>query len=162
MEIEGLRVLLRRSGSEDPNVHQWIGAAGDLRGAQPAGGTSNDLMSADSKEWRIGVPHFSRVESRKLYRGIDATYYFSDGQLEFDLTIASGANPSAAHFRLIGSQGVAVNQVGRTGRAVPLKQLSCRQPVAHQGSGESKWEVPYSYVVDPSSVGFRVSDYDLP
>jgi hypothetical protein len=77
------------------------------------------------------VPNYARVEVQDLYQGISATYYgSSQGQLEYDLDVAPGADLSQVRMRY---QGVAHMHTDADG-SLELETASGSEVVQHAPS----------------------------
>src|SRR3954470_19935193 len=105
-----------------------------VRGAGRLAGVSNYLRGRDPSRWLTGVPNFSEVVYRGLYDGVDLTFHSSrEGELEFDYTLAPGADPDAIRLSYAGTRGLRIAADGalvlRAGRS-ELRQLP---PVVYQG-----------------------------
>ena len=66
-----------------------------VTGADKLPGKSNYLIGSDPRKWRTNVPNFARVKYKNVYAGIDLIYYGNQRQLEYDFSLAPGANPNA-------------------------------------------------------------------
>ncbi len=136
----------------------------EFRGAQPARlepleplpGKSQYLVGRDRRQWRNDVPHYRRVAARQLYPGIDAVYYSNGRELEFDLLVAPGADPSAIVLDFRGAQPAleADGSLSLNGR---IRQ---RPPVAYQIAGTRRIPVESRYAVDGASARFILGSYD--
>src|SRR5207244_3802639 len=90
VNVDASSMSFRANGKSDRMT--WVGAsAARLNGGQFDGAYSDYHVGAPS-QWRTKVPHFSRVEANGLYPGIDAVYYWREGQFEFDLHVAPGTS----------------------------------------------------------------------
>jgi hypothetical protein len=49
-------------------------------------------------QWQTGVATFAKVRVGELYPGVNLVYYGNQRQLEYDFTIAPGANPASSPF----------------------------------------------------------------
>lgn len=67
-------------------------------------GRSNYYVGADARNWKSGIPQYAAVSFKSVYPGIDLLYYGKDGQLEYDLVLSPGADPSAIKFRISGAE----------------------------------------------------------
>lgn len=70
--------------------------APELAGVEELPGKSNYFIGRDPQKWHAGIPNYRKVEARNVYAGIDLVYYgnpSADGQLEYDFTVAPGADP---------------------------------------------------------------------
>ena len=63
-------------------------------------------------EWRTGIANYARVRYRNVYPGIDAVYYGTQNQLEYDFVVAAGADPSAIRLQFAGADRVRVTPEG--------------------------------------------------
>lgn len=88
----GKTVLLKFAGAAAPKLE----GIGRLRS------TTNILRGADSRQWRRGIPNFHRVVAHEIYPGIDVVYYGAAGELEYDLVLKPGADPSGIRLQVTG------------------------------------------------------------
>jgi hypothetical protein len=77
----------------------------DARNVTPHGevllqSQTNYLLGNNSAHWRTHVPNFARVAYAGLYPGIDAVFYGSGQQLEYDFLVAPGADYRAIRLQL--------------------------------------------------------------
>ena len=71
-------------------------AAAKVAGLDELPGKSNYFIGNDPKKWRTNVPTYGRVRYESIYPGVDLDYYGKQGrELECDLVVAPGADPSA-------------------------------------------------------------------
>ena len=76
-------------------------------------GVSNYLLGDDPGGWLTGVPNYSRVTYRGLYDGVDLDWYANRaGELEFDLTLAPGVDPTGIRLRYTGAGRLTVDASG--------------------------------------------------
>ena len=76
-------------------------------------GVSNYLRGSDPDGWLTGVPNYSRVTYRELYDGVDLDWYANRaGELEFDLTLAPGADPAGIRLSYTGTERLVVDSSG--------------------------------------------------
>ena len=77
--------------------------------AGPAGTTGS--FTGDPSRWRTGVPDYARVGFRGVYPGIDVVYHGAGSSLEYDFTIAPGADPRTIRLRVGGAPALAGGEV---------------------------------------------------
>ena len=72
-----------------------------ISGNQPQEGRANYFIgnSAQSAQWITDVPLYAGIQYSGFYPGVDLSFYSSEGELEYDFTLAPGA--SAATIRLL-------------------------------------------------------------
>lgn len=120
-------------------------------------GVSNYFLGSDPHKWRTDVPNFGKVRYREVYPGIDAVFYGNPDQLEYDLVVQPGADPS--HIRIVfdGASRVSTNAKGELVIQAGSAEIRALKPVIRQGSKI----VGGHYVIHGKrSAGFAVEAYD--
>ncbi|MDQ6677911.1 MAG: hypothetical protein M3Z09_11500, partial [Acidobacteriota bacterium] len=56
---------------------------------------SNYFRGKDSRSWMANLDNYGRLTYSNVNPGIDAVYYGTQGQLEYDFVVAAGSDPSA-------------------------------------------------------------------
>jgi hypothetical protein len=90
-----VRYFRLRFGDANPQV--------EVTGLETLPGTSNYFDGPDRKLWRTRIPQFARVRYSNLYPGIDLVFYFRDGQLEYDIVAAPGADARVVYLQAEGA-----------------------------------------------------------
>jgi hypothetical protein len=65
-----------------------------LTGEKRLAAVSHYFIGSDPRLWRTGVPQCAKARIVDAYPGIDLVYYGNQRELEFDLVIEPGADPS--------------------------------------------------------------------
>lgn len=136
-----------------------------LAGVEPLPGRSHYLIGAPSK-WRTDVPLFARVRYASVYPGVDAVVYGNQRELEYDLVIAPGADPSRIVLGISGAARVTIDEAGQLVLQADGGDLIQRKPVAYQTIGGVRRPVASAFVLLPPAadgearVGFDVAAYD--
>ena len=144
-------------------VMRFLGAnhEGAVRGVDPWAGTVSYFSGADSSRWISGVPRFSQVRYDDLYPGVDLIVYWKGKNLEYDLLVQPGADPSAIRFGFEGLTNVSLSDEGDlilTGHGINLRQ---RRPLVYQTDGGDRLSVAGAFQLrGGNEVGFKVGDYD--
>jgi uncharacterized protein (TIGR03437 family) len=142
-------------------VFNGANRAPKVSGVDVQPGRVNYLLGRDSSRWIREVPSYSRVQVEKLYPGIDAVYYGSDGSLETDFIVQPRANPDALRLRIEGHGRPSITSTGdlRVRTSSGLFQL--RRPSVYQRVGDKRRQIACNYVMtDSNEIGFAVSGYD--
>ena len=134
------------------------GAAGT--GVKPLPGTSNYLRGNDPKLWVRDVPHFGGVEFKAVYPGIDAVYYSTKRDVEYDFRVAPRADPGAIRLRFSGLQKLTVDSSGDLSLGTGSARLRMKRPVAYQERDGQRVAVDVHYRLQDRNVAFSFSDYD--
>src|SRR6202051_748375 len=66
-------------------------------------GKSNYLSGKNPENWHTNVPNYRSVKEQGAFPGVDLVYYGTQGQLEYDLVVAPGADPGAIRFAVDGA-----------------------------------------------------------
>ena len=124
-------------------------------------GKINYLTGNDPAGWHTGVATFARVRVGELYPGINLVYYGNQRQLEYDFTIAPGANPDAIAIHFDGADRVSVNARGELVLSLASGEIRQPRPVIYQTPGGARKEIEGGYrMVDAHTVAFTVGKYD--
>ena len=118
-------------------------------------------LKGDPSQWKKDLPTYSGVVYQGVWPGIDLKFYAVGSQLEYDLMVAPGADPKAIHFALNGGARLEIGPQGELIVSVDGQTLLVqKKPVAYQEFEGSRREVEARYVVNDSSYGLVVADYD--
>jgi hypothetical protein len=128
-------------------------------GVEQLPGISNYFTGSDPKQWQTRIPQFAKVRYAKLYPGIDVIFYFRDGQLEYDLIAAPGANLTAVHFRIEGA-AASLTRAGDAAIAIGGHEVvHWAKPHAYQ-EGNRPTAVAAHYSLHQGKLSFGVDHYD--
>ncbi|HVL69301.1 MAG TPA: SBBP repeat-containing protein [Vicinamibacterales bacterium] len=154
-------VSLRGAGRAGRLALRFEGAA-DLRPTAVAAlpGKVNYLVGSDRTRWRTNVPTYARVQYDDVYPGIDAVFYGNGRQLEYDLVIAPGADPSAARATFDGVDALRVNDKGDLELTLGGETVRYTRPLAFQEIDGARHAVEAEYSLEGRTVSFRVGAYD--
>ncbi|HYP25858.1 MAG TPA: SBBP repeat-containing protein [Blastocatellia bacterium] len=124
-------------------------------------GTSNYFKGKDQKKWRTGVPNYARVLYRRVYEGVDVSYYGNRRELEYDFIVAPGASLRAIALKFDGARRVKLDAKGDLLLSTAAGEMRQRKPVAYQEVDGARREVEARYVIKGKGrVGFKVGEYD--
>ncbi len=146
-------------------------------------GQSNYFIGNDPQKWRTDVPNYAKVRYQGVYPGVDLVYYGNQGQLEYDLAVAPGAEPHEITFRITAevSKFRDAQTKGRTHLPTRLRidangdllvgvandGIRFRKPIVYQWAFDSASRTPTKefiegrYVLKGSDrIGFEIAKYD--
>ncbi len=151
-EVETDRITMRLQGAS---------SAPSMQTADLLKSYSNYFIGSDPKAWRTHVPQYSRVTYDDVYPGVDLALYGRDGQLEYDLVVKPGADPSQIHMAFEGVDRVQVADGGDLVLSTPHGELRQIRPVVYQELDGRRRELAGRYVVSSGNqVAVKVDDYD--
>ena len=155
------------SASAGRNEHfvrmELVGAnpAAVTAGAGPLPGKSNYLIGNDPQKWHRGIPQFSGVRYASVYRGIDLLFYGKQGHLEYDFTVAPGADPSLAELQFEGASKLELSGGDLILTGANDGGLRLQAPQIYQRDGNRRKLVAGRFVLRADNrVGFEIGSYD--
>jgi uncharacterized protein (TIGR03437 family) len=128
-------------------------------GLAPQPGVVSYFIGNDPKNWRSGIPTYSKVEYRQVYPGVDLVFYGNQRQLEYDFVVAPGADPSRIAWRIDGARP-SVDAAGNSVLHAPNGPATFEKPVVYQLDGDRKIRVDGSFAVAGNQVRFQLGTYD--
>ena len=75
-------------------------------------GKVNYFLGQDPAGWHTDIPTYAKVAYQDVYPGVDLIYYGNQGQLEYDLIVAPGADPASIALGFVGADSLAINAQG--------------------------------------------------
>ncbi len=75
-------------------------------------GKVNYFIGNDSSKWKTNIPMYKAVVYKDIYKDIDMKFYGNNRQMEYDIIVKPGANPSRVQFLYEGIEALRVNEDG--------------------------------------------------
>ncbi|MFN3472374.1 MAG: hypothetical protein ACK4ZR_07220, partial [Aquificaceae bacterium] len=99
---EGVYISLSKKSEEDGNfltetvAFKPINAnkAPQIVAEEELPGKVNYFIGNDPKKWKTNIPTYAKVRYKEIYPGIDIVFYGNQRQLEYDIMVKPGADPS--------------------------------------------------------------------
>jgi hypothetical protein len=136
-------------------------AASRMRGEDPVPSTTNYFLGGSASQWIRSVLSFGKIIAEDVYPGVDAVYYGSDDQLEYDFRLRPGAITSSIRVRFSGQDRLRINGQGDLVINTAYGDLVQRRPTAYEEAPEGRHSVPCSFVLySKTDVGFQVGMRD--
>jgi hypothetical protein len=124
-------------------------------------GVSNYFLGNDPAQWHTAIAHYGRIVYREVYPGVDLSFYGNQQHLEYDFTVAPGADPQSIALAFKGALGMTLDAQGDLVLQTASGAVVEQAPVMYQEIGGVKTSVAGSYVLEGDGrVGFRVGAYD--
>lgn len=157
-------VLSLRKGTSGAAVRlEWLGAnrSALIQGQAPVGGVSNYLHGKDQGRWQTNIQHYSKVQYRGVYPGIDLVYYGNQGQLEYDWVVAAKADPGRIKLRVEGAEHLEIDRAGELVVRTGGSEIRQHKPKVYQRvNGKNKAVAGWYVMLDKWTVGFALGKYD--
>jgi len=95
-------------------------------------GKVNYLVGNDPRKWMTNLPAFKALVYKEIYKGIDLKFYGNNRQLEYDIIVKPGADPSAIKLSYEGVEGLSVTKDGDLEIALKEGVLTQKRPAIYQ------------------------------
>jgi hypothetical protein len=134
----------------------------EIVAAEPLAGKVNYYQGSDPGKWRTNVPTYGSILYREAYPGIDLKFYGAGKQLEYDLIVKAGADPSQVKFRYQGIKSLKVTKAGDLTVTLPDGgQLVQKKPVIYQDiDGQRVSRDGKFRLLGNRGYGFQLASYD--
>src|SRR3989475_4888738 len=152
-----------RAGTQTVLRMAFAGASSQphIAGEKELAGKVNYFLGHDPAKWRTNVPTYAAVRYEGLYPGIDLVYYGNNRELEYDLVVAPGADPSQIALSFEGADRLEIDANGDLVLHTAVGAIRQRRPLIYQELADGRREIAGGYVLKGAeSVGFEVAAYD--
>lgn len=155
-------VIQAHPGSDPARVRMTLLGAESRAGVgqAPLSGRVHYLRSRSAESWIRDVPLFAEIRYPAVYPGIDLTYRWADGRIEYDFTVAPGAEPGRVRLEFDGAQRISMDPEGNLVLETPAGELVQRAPLLYQWRNGERERVPGRFELDGQSARFSVGDHD--
>src|SRR5207248_4855496 len=152
--VSGLNPVLHLA-FENANPTAW------LQGIKPLPGVINYYRGQDSRNWRLGVKPYEKLQAKSVYRGIDVVYYGDHRQLEFDFVVAAGADPKGIGLKIDGADKLSLSEEGDLVAGTNGTEFRFHKPYAYQLTHGKQIPVAVEYVLNgPNNATLHLGNYD--
>jgi hypothetical protein len=121
------------------------------------------FIGNDPARWRSKVENYGRVRYQAVYPGIDLVYYGNGRQLEYDLVVAPGADPSRIQLSFPDVRQLHLDpESGDVELAEAGGEVCLHKPVAYQvAEGQQRVAIEAHYTLAVGNrVGLTLGRYD--
>ncbi|MGC2238846.1 MAG: SBBP repeat-containing protein [Pyrinomonadaceae bacterium] len=158
-----LRLRKKKGGKIYQNAFamQFEGAnsAARIEGVEEQARKSNYFIG-DESNWRRNVTNYGKAVYRDIYDGIDAVFYGSRKEFEYDFVVAPNADANQILLNFRGAKKVLVDD-GCMIVEVKDETIKFAAPVTYQETGSGRQMVASRYVLKgKNKVAFEVGEYD--
>lgn len=128
-----------------------------------AHGSNNYFTGSDSGRWRTGVQSYGAARYENVLPGVSLIYYGRrDRELEYDLELATGADPASIELAFDGVESIELATDGSALLHLPQgRALRKLPPIAYQtGADGTRVAVSSRYLVRNGHLAFALGAYD--
>ena len=155
-----LRAPAAESGAVVRMEFQGANVHSRVSGADPLPGVTNYFVGNDPSQWHTHVPNYAKVRYDGVYPGVDLVYYGNQQQLEYDLVVAPGADPTRITLNFQGVQALEVSTAGDLVLNTGHGELVQHKPVIYQTINGQRRSIAGSYAVQGTQARFKLAGYD--
>lgn len=136
-------------------------AAAKLTGLEQLITKTNYFVGSDPRKWQTNIPNYAKVKYSSVYPGVDLVFYGNQNVLEYDFTVAPGANPNVITLRFDGISNLRVDEQGDLILRTDAGETRQSKPVVYQQIDGAKRIIPASYIVKgKNQIAFQIANYD--
>ena len=84
----------------------------EIIAVDPQEGKVNYFIGKDPKKWRTNIATYRAILYKEVYPGIDIKFYGSNCQMEYDIIVKPGADPSKVQLAYDGIEGLRITENG--------------------------------------------------
>jgi len=137
------------------------GIPGQTAGFDKLPGISNYFIGNDPAKWHSDIPNYARIRYQGVYPGVDLLAYGNERQLEYDLIVSPGADPSQIVLAWEGVDRMQLNAEGDLVLATRLGDVVQKRPRVYQEIGGRRVEIVAHYaLLAGGRVQFALARYD--
>lgn len=108
-------------------------------------GKVNYFIGNDPKRWKTDMPTYEAIVYKEVYPGIDIKFYGNNRQMEYDIIVKPGADPSPILFSYEGIKGIRVTEEGDLEIELTLTPPSPAGGEGRKGGEKIIQKRPYIY-----------------
>jgi hypothetical protein len=124
-------------------------------------GTSNYFIGNDPSKWRTNIANYGQIAYENIYAGVNLVYYGNQQQLEYDFTVAPGADPASIRMSFQGANSISLDSQGNLVLSTASGDVLEHAPVVYQVVGGSRQAIAGQFVLlGQDEVGFQVGPHD--
>ena len=104
-------------------------------------GKVNYLIGNDPEKWKTNIPTYQDVVYKDIYKNIDMKFYGNNHQLEYDIIVKPGANPSRIKLAYEGIEDLRVTEERNMEMYLKEGKIIQKKPYIYQEIGGKRVEV---------------------
>jgi hypothetical protein len=144
-----------------------------VTGREELPGKLNYIIGDDPTKWYTNIPTYARVQYTDVYPDVDLIYYGNHGQLEYDVVVKPGGDPSRVRLAIEGIESLNITDVGDLEIGlIDIGKIIQKRPYAYQEINGNQVEVAAAFKILDSEIeqqdsrlktgtyGFEVASYD--
>jgi len=124
-------------------------------------GIVNYFSGNEQRTWKTKLSSYKQITYKNVYENIDIKYYGNNSQLEHDIIVLPGGDPSQVKFSCAEITGLQINDTGDLVIVQNNRELRYRKPYIYQEINGKRIEILGSFhLYDQNTYGFQLASYD--
>jgi hypothetical protein len=120
-----------------------------------------NYLAGEPASFARNVDRYAEAKIGNVKPGVDARYYFDNGQPRYDLIVKAGFDPEAVSLKVEGAEGVRVLQSGALEVTTKLGTFEQRGLAVYQPTATGNRKISAKYrVTNGNKVSFELGAYD--
>ena len=108
-------------------------------------GKVNYFVGNDPEKWKSNIATYQSVVYKDIYQNIDMKFYGNNRQMEYDVIVKPGADPSLVRLSYEGTEGLNITEDGRMEIVLKEGKLIQNKPYCYQEIEGKRVEVEGSF-----------------
>ncbi len=167
VKSEGLKENKNREYTAESMRISFLGASEKTRitAGEKNTGRVNFFTGNDRTKWQSNVATYSGLTYEDVYKNIDISFYGNNNDIEHDVIVRPGGDPSVVAFAYEGIKGLKINEAGDLEVSLNNGTLTQQRPVIYHEINGERVAIEGTYRLlearDGSfAYGFNVASYD--
>ncbi|WKZ15777.1 MAG: SBBP repeat-containing protein [Candidatus Jettenia caeni] len=115
----------------------------------------NYLIGTNPEDWKTNIPTYQAIVYKDMYQDIDMRFYGNNRQLEYDIIIKPGANPSRIKFAYRGIENLRINKEGDLEIYLKNGKMAQKKPYIYQEINGKRVEVKGGFAISGLAFGVQ-------
>jgi hypothetical protein len=121
---------------------------------------SNYFRGSDPRNWLTKIAHYSSVEYRNVYPGIDLICRSRQTEPEFDWIVRPGADPAQIRLSVYGGNP-SIDRLGNLALKLPEGEAQLKKPTIYQEFGRNRHSVSGEFTLEENNqIAFQIGHWD--
>jgi len=127
----------------------------------PLPGHVNYFIGNDKTKWQSNVPTYEAVTYENIYDNIDIKFYGNNKNIEHDIIVRPGGEPSAVRFAYEGIKGLKITEDGNLRARLADGEIIEKKPIVYQVINGKRKAIHGSYRILKDEDGSFTYAYDV-
>jgi len=136
-----------------------------ITSSTPLPGHVNYFIGNDKTRWQSNIPTYKAVTYENVYKNIDIKFYGNNRDIEHDIIVRPGGDPSLVKFTYEGIKGLKIRDNGDLEVSLNYGKVIEKRPIIYQVINGERKNIEGSYSIFKGKMGaftygYTVASYD--